>query len=355
VYGTWVDVAAPGVSLSTVANPSGYTTGFAGTSGACPHVAGLAGLLFSVPGATNATVRAAIEDTAFMLDQPPYGKYTGYGRIDVKAALDRMLGATSGSKPARLLFAAPVAGGYFHKMLNTFIPSPRPNLFLYVIPSPRPNLFLYGVGFEAPNVVRVLRNGVSLPILSRTRNVLEVEPNAFAGGFMEVEVNGVVIGSYQHDADTNWVFSPTDVSTQGGGSPVVTGAWKELSRVDNSKLTCSRNGAGNIFLQTAFRKLDVLPTTRLDFEFTRSYDNVTNDTERIEVYDWSTASYPYGTWTTIATTQITGSGTSTLSASLTVNPQNYVDPEGTIYLQVVASSVPSNALLRADALRVRVK
>ena len=340
-YGTWVDVAAPGVGLSTVSGASGYTTGFGGTSGACPHVAGLAALLFAVPGATNAQVRAAIEDTAAMLSQPAFGQYTNYGLINADAALRRMQGLTSGSTPARFLFAEPVAGG-FHPFF-TLRNSP-----------PRPNLFLHGVGFELPNTVRVLRNGVSQPILSRTRNRLEVQPN-MSGGLMEVEVNGLVVGSYQHDPDANWVFSPTDISTQGSGNPLVTGAWKELSRVDNSRLTCSARNGGEVFVQIAFRKVNVAPNTRLDFEFTRSYDNANGGSERIEVYDWSVASYPYGTWATLATTPISGSGTSTVSASLAVSPQNYIDPEGTIYVQITTTGVLSNALLRADALRVRVK
>ncbi|MBK8177863.1 MAG: S8 family serine peptidase [Planctomycetes bacterium] len=342
-YGTWVGVGAPGVSLSTVSGSNGYTTGFAGTSGACPHVAGVAALLFSVPGATNASVRAAIEDTAVSLTQAPYGQYMEYGRVDCKAALDRMLGTTSGSKPARLLFAEPVAGGY-----------PAAS-FTNSLAAPKPRIFLYGVGFETPNVVRVLRNGISLPILSRTRNRLEVLANSTTGGFMEVEVGGVVIASYQHDADLRWVFSPSDIGTQGGGSPVVTGAWKEISRVDGSFLTCTDRSGGEVFVQLAFRKVSVLPTTRLDFEFTRAYDNVTGGTERIEVYDWSVASYPYGTWATISTTPITGSALSTITPSITANPLNYLDPEGTILVQISTTGVPSNALLRADALRVRVQ
>jgi hypothetical protein len=337
-YGTWVDVAAPGVGLSTVSG-GGYTTGFAGTSGACPHVAGLAALLFAVPGATNASVRAALEDTATTLNQPPFGEYTGYGLINANAALQRMQGSTSGSKPARFLFAEPVAGGYHP-------------FFASRLSGPRPHLFLHGIGFEAPNVVRVLRNGVSIPILSRTRTRLEV---ALGGGFMEVEVNGAVIGGYQHLPDARWVFSPTDISTQGGGNPVVTGGWKELAVLDSVRLTCSARSGGEIFVQLAFRKLNVAPTTRLEFEFTRSYDNVTSGTERIDVYDWSVASYPYGTWNTLATTAVNGSGTSSVTANLTVSPQNYIDPEGTIYVQITTSGVPSNALLRADMLRVRVR
>src|SRR6187402_1232600 len=157
-WGTWVDVAAPGEGLSTVTLGAGYTTGFAGTSGATPHVAGLAGLLFAaVPGATPAQVRAAIEDSALSLSQPPYGQFTGYGRIDCADALARILGATSGSKPARLLFVSPCGGG------PTFLPSGGPA-------HAAPALYVGGVGLEAPNLVRVLRGGVELPLLTQERS-----------------------------------------------------------------------------------------------------------------------------------------------------------------------------------------
>jgi hypothetical protein len=298
--------------------------------------------LFAVPGATNAKVRAAIEDTAFTLNQAPYGQYVNYGRIDADAALKRMLGMTSGSKPARFLFAEPVAGGYHP-------------LFVGRKPAPRPRITLYGVGFELPNIVRVLRNGVSIPLIERTRNWLSVDANSLTGGLMEIEVNGVVIGSYQHDPDPGFVYTPTDISTQGGGGPVVTGAWKELSRQDNSLLTCTARDDGYLFAQMAIRKVNATPIAKLELDYRRAYDNSNGATETVDLYDWSTASYPYGTFVTVASTVIGSSSFQNVTATITSNPARFVDPEGTVYVQITVNGVPTNAMLRADHFRLRVR
>ncbi len=90
-YGTWVDVAAPGVGiLSTYHNaddPDGdYISTMDGTSMSCPHVVGLAGLLESKdPSLTGPEKFDLIVNNT----NPYYGtKYIGTGIIDAKKALD---------------------------------------------------------------------------------------------------------------------------------------------------------------------------------------------------------------------------------------------------------------------------
>ena len=89
-----IDISAPAVKvLSTImyhANPDKdqeYGLG-TGTSMACPHVAGLAGLLFAQDNTrTNTDVRAIIEQSADDLGDTGWDKHFGHGRINVHAAL----------------------------------------------------------------------------------------------------------------------------------------------------------------------------------------------------------------------------------------------------------------------------
>ncbi|MDX2064488.1 MAG: S8 family peptidase, partial [Fimbriimonadaceae bacterium] len=109
-WGSWVDVAAPGVSCATTVTGGGYTNGFSGTSAACPHVAGVAALLIGAdPARTAQEVRNAIEDTARPLVQAPFGEYTNYGLVDADAALRSLLdGPTAPRRAPRMLWASPI-------------------------------------------------------------------------------------------------------------------------------------------------------------------------------------------------------------------------------------------------------
>jgi thermitase len=112
-YGSWVDIAAPGVGiLSTIPN-SRYAS-YDGTSMACPHVAGAAAVLWSHnPRLTNTQLRAALETNV-----DPYQPLSGRtlapnaGRVNVYRALQAVSGSpTQPSLSSLSLNPTSVVGG----------------------------------------------------------------------------------------------------------------------------------------------------------------------------------------------------------------------------------------------------
>jgi thermitase len=85
-YGTKVEVAAPGESILSTTNDGKYGTK-SGTSMASPHVAGVAGLVWSVP--TLATSKETVRNRIFSgVDKiAGSGKYWNYGRINACKAV----------------------------------------------------------------------------------------------------------------------------------------------------------------------------------------------------------------------------------------------------------------------------
>ncbi len=82
-FGSWVDVAAPGVEILSTTIDGGYGTA-SGTSYSAPIVAGVAGLLWSHAGptATVAEIRSYLENSSDAV-----GSWLAHGRVNAGAAL----------------------------------------------------------------------------------------------------------------------------------------------------------------------------------------------------------------------------------------------------------------------------
>jgi thermitase len=95
-WGPETDIVAPGVHIYTtdIMGAAGYSSGnyvnnFNGTSSATPHVAGVAALVLSVdPGLRGWEVEDILKLTAHDLETPGKDQFTGYGRVDARAALE---------------------------------------------------------------------------------------------------------------------------------------------------------------------------------------------------------------------------------------------------------------------------
>jgi|GEM_PF-1264058 len=89
-YGDWVELAAPGVDIYSTVWNDGYTY-MSGTSMACPHVAGVAALVWSqFPGKARNWVRLWLRYTANDLGDPGFDIYYGYGRINARRAIEQV-------------------------------------------------------------------------------------------------------------------------------------------------------------------------------------------------------------------------------------------------------------------------
>jgi subtilisin family serine protease len=96
-YGSWVDVAAPGMGIKTTNCVWGSTTGYTtvnGTSFACPMVAGIAALVMAAnPNLTNLEVMQMLMDTADNPESPGgHTDYYGYGVVNAEAAVTAAMG-----------------------------------------------------------------------------------------------------------------------------------------------------------------------------------------------------------------------------------------------------------------------
>jgi thermitase len=96
-YGDWVDIAAPGTSIYSTYLWNDYLS-MSGTSMACPHVVGVAALVWSqYPTMNNEQVRSQLLYTADDLGTTGFDIFYGYGRVNARKAVIQSI-ALIGSK-----------------------------------------------------------------------------------------------------------------------------------------------------------------------------------------------------------------------------------------------------------------
>jgi hypothetical protein len=328
-FGSWVDVSAPGTGLYTTTAAGAYTTSFGGTSGACPHVAGVAALCFSMnPSATNQEVRNAIEDTATLQSQAPFGEFSNYGLVNAEAAVLRMTGGGVQPHPPIVRYVT----WYIQNGSRT---------------GSRQVARLYGRGFGAPNTVEITTGGIPVVIPRRSRDWVDFDVSYATAG-IDVRVNGAPISFIPFPGSGTTSYLLTEASTQGA---TLEGGFFEALNPDSSFILTTKRSDNSILVQATFRK--VSPVSNMQLVLRRRYTGTTVGTETVQLYDWSSASYPYGNFVTL------GSGACptdfTTSTFAVPNAQRFVDPEGTMYLLIKTSTdLPAGTKLEIDHVRLDV-
>ncbi|MCC7433288.1 MAG: S8 family serine peptidase [Methanoregulaceae archaeon] len=323
-FGSWVDVAAPGVSLRTTTAAGGYTAGFGGTSGATPQVAGLAALIWgAVPNLTVHQVRSIIEDTSTALSWD----FSNYGLVNCDQAVRVALGmAEHQSKNPVVRYMTPYVAANRAGMGGRAETPAR----------------IYGRGFEAPRNVRIQMGTRNLTILRQTRNYVDfMLPNG--SDLINVHVDKVLIKSLPRFASSLTAYTMIEAASQGGGW--VTGGFAETARADGINMTCTRRSDGLIRMDGTFRKVTTIGAG-MRLQIRRHYSGVTSGTEKIYLYDWSSASLPYGSFRLLSTLPaISSPGTNLIDVP---EPWRYIDEDGTMYLRVETVDTLEGAVFYVD-------
>jgi subtilisin family serine protease len=316
-WGSWVDVAAPGTNLTTTAKGDTYTNGFGGTSGACPHVAGLAGLLLGAnPATPPAKLRRTIEDTATPVNQAPFGQYANYGLINAEAAMKAITGRQAPAKPAVVRWISPIGIAGFKTA----------------------NVKVYG---RTMNNAQVFVGGTAMTMKQRSRDSTQFTLPT-TGGTYEVKVGGVTIASYDPPVPDGFVYPLIEASTK---SATLEGGFAEALNDDTAQIRVTRRSDGLVLMEASFKNLP--RSGKVTLLVKRRMLNSTAGTEQVQLYNWAGGSYPYSSFTTLATRSVTDSSTVT-SRIVIDNIAPYVDFEGTAYLRILADGQPSGAELRLN-------
>jgi subtilisin family serine protease len=353
-FGTWVDVSAPGVSIVATTWGGGYTERFAGTSAATPNAAGVAALLWSLqPNAPIQNVRMALEYSSLPLNDPVVGYFSNYGRVDAWSALRLLplltpwyptsptihwisphrLPATGGLVTifGRGFGWDPAAGAVLLQQRQLVTLSPRP------VPRPQPML-------------RVLE-------WSDSRIVVQV-PNGVTSGWLQVRVRGrtsnrhwLTLGS----PSTTFATAPSDVGIVGryGQGARFSGGYAELLEADGKALVAHprTDNSKTIDLKLLVRGLDKNGVSSISCEYLRQYVGVGDSVmESVQLYDFSTGSYPYGVWVEVFNASANAHAGETLRFSLPAPASRWVSYEGDLFVRIVVNTGNADARLLIDKL-----
>ena len=282
-YGSWVDVAAPGVNIySTLPNHSnqigaqnyGYLSG---TSMATPYVAGLAGLVWASSYGTsnsNTNVRNRIESTADPITGT--GTYWQYGRINAYKAV-----APPDTTPPAQVTGLTVTTMSSSQLNLSWTANTEPDLKNYrvyrrtisdvtytLIASPRVNAYSDTTGLAAATTYYYVVSAVDT---SANEGLKSAEASGTTSQANKMHVKSITmalkkVGNYTYALATITIVDGNPVANPVAGAKV-SGHW---SGATNDSDTGTTNSSGQVTVQSnSVRR----PPSGITFTFT--VDNVT--------------------------------------------------------------------------------
>jgi thermitase len=231
-YGNWVDVAAPGVGIYATLKDSGY--GYkSGTSMASPHVAGLAGLVFTTvsdkngDGRLNDEVRSRIEATCDDIGVTGIG----HGRINAAQAVGdggpvlpgSISGQVTDAEDGSALSGAQVTDG-----TRTTTTDATGEYTIAVVPAGTYQVTASRSGYESSSLtVNVISGSSAVANLSLTEAIL---PGSITGSVIDAKSGLPIVGAAVTDGTRTTI---TDLAGEYTIADVPPGTYR---------VTASKNG-----------------------------------------------------------------------------------------------------------------
>ena len=320
-FGSWVKVASPGTALRSTSANGAYTTGFGGTSGACPQVAGLAALMKGAnPALSNFQIRTMIEDatTSYPVANP---LFASYGIIDCESAVKVALGLLT--------------------------PTPKPSAVFWANPIGRENRFVVvrGRGLDRPGITAQNQLGQHLQV-TKSRDSMEVRYFGAQTTTITIRDGSTVLLTLDNGkASRSW--TPGDWATT---LAPLTGGYREALAQDGNSVVAGRRSNGEIRLDCV---VNAINTPRaLQVFYRRRFTGLTATTnERVLAYDWSSGSFPYGNWVEVHRASM---GTNWANARIQISdPTRFIDVTGNMYLRIITDTdIPTGGTLEIDRLNL---
>jgi hypothetical protein len=326
-FGSWVDVTAPGVSLYSTRIGGAFTSSFGGTSGATPIVAGLAALMWGAnPSARRDNIRFAIENSADIRIQAPFGEISNYGFINAHRAVQAITGTAITPKPPVVRWVSPIGT------------------------APVGSTVIGRVYGRRLLTATVNAGGAPSTMRQRTRDWADYElPTTPGRTVVRVGTSPVATLNppLQNQPHFAYCYPMIEGSTEGAQ---VLGGYRETLAADGVPMIVTRRGDGSVYLEATFKNLPRSGAFQLVLQ--RQYPGSTRPTEHVELYNWAGASFPYGWWTTMS---LMGAPPNPHRVTVSI-PEiaPFVDYEGTVYLRLsVNDGLPAGADLNLDMAYLR--
>jgi hypothetical protein len=154
------------------------------------------------------------------------------------------------------------------------------------------------------------------------------------------------------------VYAATDLSIANNydAGARASGGFEELRAQDGQVAEITARSDGAEYLDVLFQKLQSPLTDRLVLTYTRTYlDAAGGASESLSLYNFDSASYPYGSYESIGSFPVVAGATRTDTIVITTNPERFRSYETNVFLAIGASTGVSYGRLEIDQLTVAAK